>query len=474
MTKTPFISTRFFVPDEWVSQTVLETQLLVYPQSRRDDEPKPPIPLYDAESYPGYIGLPIDWGIRTYGHRAEIEDRTVRGRAFDPPSRPDPFHPNVLDPHAQQQFMDDMLDALDEDYAVMAVAPPGSGKTVVGLNTAAELGRSTLIIAPLQRIANQWIKGAQDFLGMKRSEIGLVQGPKCEYDRRLCVGIINSITAKDYPPEFYHAFGTVIWDEVHRFGSQRFSQSIAMFPAAYKIAMTATPDERKDGAADVYLRYFGKGQVVSTSASLPCKVHVLRYTKKGDIFGEDDHNVALQCLTRDRVRNELLVRIILKLYEHGRTILGMGESIDHIEMIGQMLKERGIPDAEVGQFTGEHTDERGIRVKTGDDYLDWCKEKPRIILATKGMMKLGVDVPRLDAGVELTPLADATQALGRVRRPLEGKEQALWYSILDTRFGMYYGFYQARKKDYREDDQIRVIEHGQTPDKGKPNARAAK
>lgn len=459
MTKQPFISTRLFVPDEWVSQTVLETQLLVYPQSKRDDEPKPPIPLYDVESYAGYIGLPIDWGIRTYGDRMDIEDRTVQGRAFDPPERPDPNHPSVLDPEAQAQFMKDLLYAMEDDYAVLAVAPPGSGKTVVGLNTAAELGRSTLVIAPLQRIADQWIKGAQQFLGLKRSEIGIIQGPKCEYDKRFCVGIINSISTKDYPMEFYHAFGTVIWDEVHRFGSQKFSQSVAMFPSAYKLAMTATPDGRKDGAQDVYLKYFGRGQVVSDTASLPCKVHVMRYTKKGAIFGEDDHTTALKCLTRDRVRNEYLVRIILKLYEHNRTILGLGESIDHIEMIGEMLREKGIPDGEIGQFTGEHTDERGIRVKTSDDYLDWCKEKPRIILATTGMMKLGVDVPRLDAGVELTPLSDATQALGRVRRPLEGKGTALWYSLIDTRFGMYYGFYQARKKEYRADPQIKVIEH---------------
>lgn len=459
MSKKPFISTRLFVPDTWVDEVTIKTQLTIYPKVRHGDEPRDPIPVYDMDSYPGYIGVPISWGMKVYGNREEVEDRTVLGRAFDPPERPDPNHPSVREPDAQARFMDEMLDANVDHYSSLGVAPPGTGKTVVGLNTAAELGRSTLVIVPLQRLAKQWIETAVNVLGMKRSEIGIVQGPKCQYDKKLCIGIINSVAKKEYDPEFYHAFGTVIWDELHKYGSQMFSNSIAMFPARYKIGLTATPEARKDGTAPVYMTYFGGNQVTSEATSVPAKVHVMRYKKTGRIFGDDDRNLMLRCLQSDHVRNDVLTRIMCQLYDHGRNILGIGHSVDHIEYLIECLVEAGVPRGDIGQFTAEHNLEDGTRKKTSDEYLDWCKETPAILLATTQMMTLGVDVPRLDAGLELTPRTDGIQPLGRVRRPYPDKEMALWYSLVDTRFGMLQGYYKARKKEWREDPQIKVIEH---------------
>lgn len=460
MTKAPFISTRLFVPEEWVDEVTLRTQLTVYPKVHPTAEPRDPIPIYDIGSYPGYIGVPISWGMKVYGKRAEVEDRTVMGRAFEPPDRPDPNHPAVKEPKAQAQFMEDMLDANVDHYSCLGVAATGTGKSAVALNTAAELGRSTLVIVPLQRLAKQWVETAVNVLGMKRSDIGIVQGPKCQYDKRLCIGIINSISQKEYPPEFYHAFGTVIWDELHKYGSQMFSNSIAMFPARYKIGLTATPYARKDGTAPVYMHYFGGNTVSSEATSVPAKVHVLRYKKSGKVFGEDDRNLMLRCLQTDQVRNDILTKVICQLYDHGRHILGIGHGVDHIERLIECLVDQGVPRDDIGQFTAEHNLENGKRGKTSDEYLDWCKETPAIILATTQMMTMGVDVPRLDAGVELTPRTDGIQPMGRIRRPYPDKEVALWYSFVDTRFGMLQGYYKARKKEWRSDPQIKVIEHG--------------
>ena len=459
MTKLPFVSTRFFVPSEWVEQETLDLLLTVQPRGREGENPPAPIPIYDDESYEGYIGVPIDWGLRVYGDRELYDDRTVNGTSFNPPLRPDPYHPSVHDPEAQKTFMEDMLDATDAHYTVLAQAATGTGKTVVALRTAAELGKSTLVIVPTKVIARQWVDAAVNLLGMDRKDIGMVSGAKCPYDKPLCVGTVRSVSSKDYPTEFYHAFGLVIWDEVHRYASPKWSATLYMFPSAHKLALSATVGKRKDQADAVYLHQFGDSRVTSASEALPCKVHVMKYTASGRVYSGDDRHYALKALQNDDTRNLLLLKLMSSLYSHGRNVLAVGESIGHIEGLVGSLIDMGVPKGDVGQFTAQHTTEKGTRAPTDTEYLDWCKRVPRIVLGTYGMLKEGADVPRWDAGVELTPRTEATQLLGRVRRPFENKASALWYSILDARFGMFHGFLKSRQRDYYADPQITVIRH---------------
>ncbi|MBL1411343.1 DEAD/DEAH box helicase [Sphingobacterium faecale] len=54
-----------------------------------------------------------------------------------------------------------VLDALDEhlsDEHLHVIAPPGSGKTVLGLEVMLRIGTPTLILAPTIAIRNQWIQ----------------------------------------------------------------------------------------------------------------------------------------------------------------------------------------------------------------------------------------------------------------------------------------------------------------------------
>ena len=57
----------------------------------------------------------------------------------------------------QQRVLDDLQEHL-EDRHLHVVAPPGSGKTVLGLEVALRLNKPTLILAPTLAIRNQWIQ----------------------------------------------------------------------------------------------------------------------------------------------------------------------------------------------------------------------------------------------------------------------------------------------------------------------------
>lgn len=57
----------------------------------------------------------------------------------------------------QQRVLDDLQDHLTDGH-LHVIAPPGSGKTVLGLEVAIRLNKPTLILAPTVAIRNQWIQ----------------------------------------------------------------------------------------------------------------------------------------------------------------------------------------------------------------------------------------------------------------------------------------------------------------------------
>lgn len=57
----------------------------------------------------------------------------------------------------QQRVLDELETHLEDDH-LHVIAPPGSGKTILGLEVALRLNKPTLIFAPTIAIRNQWVK----------------------------------------------------------------------------------------------------------------------------------------------------------------------------------------------------------------------------------------------------------------------------------------------------------------------------
>ena len=57
----------------------------------------------------------------------------------------------------QKRVLDDLEQHLDDNH-LHIIAPPGSGKTVLGLEVAIRLNKPSLIFAPTIAIRNQWIQ----------------------------------------------------------------------------------------------------------------------------------------------------------------------------------------------------------------------------------------------------------------------------------------------------------------------------
>ena len=112
-----------------------------------------------------------------------------------------------------------------------------------------------------------------------------------------------------------------------------------------------------------------------------------------------------------------------------------------------VVKEEGAPE----QFALLKPADRVFHRKTFKEKdLTVVRENARVIFSTYGMGKDAVDIPRLDAGIDATPRADGTQAIGRIRRPMVGKKRPVWFTIRDLGIPPLVGYTQARLNDYRK------------------------
>lgn len=418
--------------------------------------PGDPIEMFDEHSFEGYIGVPREWGLDHYPS-LEVDDRRSFGYPVAVPRMPNPDHPSVLEPDAQRRFMDELHAMLEADQSGCVCAATGTGKTVVSLHTSGRLGRTTLIVVHLERLQKQWVEEIHDKLGVPMSRIGIVQGTKCQYEGKdFVVAMVQSLNSRRYPDAFYRYFGTVWYDEAHKMGTAAFARSIVMFPACYKSAMSATWD-RKDGGHAVFEHHLGPVKVTSTAEALPMDVFVIEYHNPRRVLDYDEMAMA-KALAEDPVRNERLARNVFNAWQKGRMLMAVGHLVDHIQLIMRRVIAMGVPEAEVGLFVGQEFvlipdparpgKTKKVKQKVSDEELSRIKNEASIIFCTYGMMTEGIDIARLDAGIELTPRATAKQLIGRIRRPRPGKRRPLWVTFVDTGSTRALRYYKARMRDY--------------------------
>lgn len=399
-------------------------------------------PIYrdGVGEYEGYIGLPIAEGMRLFPCD-DYEERLSRGTPFTQWTRkPDPNHP--LAAPGQGEFMGLTLEAVQENYATFAQADTGTGKTAVALNTAASLGMSTLVLVPLERLRLQWIRAAMQHLGMKRDDIGEIVGPKCQFRRPLVIGMMKSFAVREYPPEVYSAFGFTIVDEVHNTGADLASRTQGLFNSEAKLALTA--GRRKDGGDRVYISQYGAPAFSRSMPGLKTDVLVWTYVSDRPISG-DDKPSKLISICYDGKRNRGIAKIVATWHGNGHFPLILVDHVRHAEVLRKALVAAGIPDKKIGMYCGEQEDS-GVREKTNKAYLDWVEKHAPVVIATTGMMKEGIDMPRLDRGIDASPNGDLLQGIGRIRRIFTGKERAVWVTPRDFGDKLFEGLFFIRTK----------------------------
>ena len=464
MPSRPIISSMFYLPLSTISKKDvmrLMDELTVVDITPSPTFGEPPtrteVCCFDL-SKAGYIGLPRHYGMKKYAHLSAL-NCTIKGKYDDANMR---NACNVVPRDSRQKdFMTDIANVCKSNKIVdyVANARTGSGKTVADLIVSSELGVPTLIIVPTNKLKFQWLGNIAEKNGIKyffgeewfNKYVGTVQQGVCDYKGKLLVvGLAPSLAKRDYGEEFYNYFGKVTIDEVHTMSAPMTSEIFKKFPAAIRGGYTAT---NKEGALRKICEFhLGKPSVTSEQEVLKPIVYIVDYLHTQRMTAHNEYQY-ISGLASDLKRNKLLANIIKsKGFDRDRQIVCLSDRVyqlQHIEHI--LIHEHGIPKESIGIHAGAlnivHPDvaNKNVpvwdlppsflkKVKVKDSELTRIANECPIILASYGTFALGIDVKRLDMGVELTPRGNVTQALGRIVRENPGKHKEVpeWWSINDA------------------------------------------
>lgn len=376
----------------------------------------------------------------------------------------------------QVEFVDQMVRAAAAHRDAFCTAATGKGKTVCSLEASRRLGRSTLVVVDMERLVTQWRDRIETFLGIPQNQIGLIQGSVLDYEGRdYTIAMLQTLYLRRYDPEVYNYFGTVIFDEAHTAGAERYSKVLSMFPARQRIGITATP--RKDALKKVLENNLGAVRVSLKDKHKKSSVRVVTYSgvlswyanispKNGRYINE---------LAEDMDRNWMIAGIVKRLYEAKHHILVIGDRIEHLQVLQELSASLGIPRTDTGLITGYRPIWKFIKDPTparrpagwvkGAEYTpvkvgvsrkkvpvkenEQIQESTQILFATYGMFSKGIDVPRLSAGIDVTPRSASEQVHGRIlRKNHPGKLTPVWVTIRDWMSYKAEHQFLKRLKDY--------------------------
>ena len=87
--------------------------------------------------------------------------------------------------------------------------------------------------------------------------IGRIQANKVDIlGKDIVIGMLQSISMKEYPEDTFNQFGFVIYDECHHLGAEVFSKALLKTNCKYTLGLSATP-KRADGLSKVFEWYLG-------------------------------------------------------------------------------------------------------------------------------------------------------------------------------------------------------------------------
>jgi len=134
--------------------------------------------------------------------------------------------------------------------------PCAWGKTSGSLYILSKLKKKTLVIVHKEFLMNQWIERIEQFI--PKARIGKIQGQIIDIeDKDIVIGMLQSLSMKEYPSSVFESFGLTIIDEVHHISSEVFSKSLFKLVTKYMLGLSATM-ERKDGTTNVFKMFLGE------------------------------------------------------------------------------------------------------------------------------------------------------------------------------------------------------------------------
>ena len=350
--------------------------------------------------------------------------------------------------------------ALERKNGVI-VMPAGSGKTQMALELIARLGLKTLWITHTIDLLNQSYNRAKD--NFESVGLGKIANGKIEIGTHITFATVQTLKSIDLQ-SYADTFDCIIVDECHRVcgtpaKAGMFYQVINKLVARYKYGLTATPYRNIKGTEKAMFGLIGKTIIeldkeVIGDRIIPAKVikQMTEFCEIPEECQEADGTIKYTGLTtalsEHEKRNQLILDILKQCKNNYTLVL-----TDRVKQMHKLQKELGYGHVIDGKTKKEIREKRIQEVREG---------KEKVLFATYGLAKEGLDIPRLDRLVLASPHRDKAtiiQAIGRIERKFEKKVEPICYDLVDP-IQYFQNMYKSRKSYYKKNNNI--IEESET------------
>jgi len=305
--------------------------------------------------------------------------------------------------------------------------PCGFGKTSVSLYILSRLKKKALVIVHKEFLMNQWIERIQQFL--PTAKIGKIQGQIIDIESKdIVLGMLQSLSMKDYPASLFDSFGLTIIDEVHHISSEVFSCALFKLVTKYMLGLSATM-ERSDGTTKVFKMFLGD-VVYKQERSKDEEVIVRGITYQTndeeynelelDFRGKPAASKMLSKICNYNRRSEFILKVLDDMIKENpkQQIMIIASYRNILNYFYEAINHKQITT--VGFYVG------GMK----EAHLKQTEEK-QVVLATYSMAAEGLDIKTLTTLIMATPMTKIEQSVGRILRQ-KHENPPIVVDIIDT------------------------------------------
>ncbi len=376
----------------------------------------------------------------------------------------------------------------EADFGVI-VAPPGSGKTVMGLELVSRKSQPALIIVHRKQLFDQWVDRIQSFLEIPKKEIGQISGYTKKSGKLITVAMIQSLrrlvknvgesrhlpeeagqstgksrqsqskvevssrkstaesqTYRQYP-NIPATYGTIIVDECHHIPAKTFRETITRLRSYYLYGLTATPMRKHN---DERLIYTFIGNILSEipsdytdkhkSPSLSIKIRETELSVPFD-YRTDAYETLSRILVHDTRRNQLIMDDLEVAITHRRSVLLLTERKDHIQVLHHYLKNRFETIALSGDDSKRSQNSKMAQIRTGHFQL---------VLSTGQYFGEGIDIDRFDCLFLVYPFSFTGKLIQYIGRIARSEKPPVIYDYRDRHIEYFERLFKKRNRYYNK------------------------
>jgi len=332
-----------------------------------------------------------------------------------------------------------------KDYGVI-VAPPGSGKTIIGLKIIADKKQPALIVVHRKQLLEQWTERVEAFLGIPKKDIGIIGKGKAKIGKQVTVATIQSLPKQI--EKIQNQFGIIIVDECHHIPAVSFRNTIEKLHTFYLYGLTATPFRKYN---DGKLIFTHLGEIIVNIKPTEIENYkqakvIVRNTDLDVPFNSktDSFETLSKILIHDSARNKLILEDVKIELNQGKKAVIITERKEHIDSLYLFLKQ----SYEIITLSGDDT-ENGKKSK----WKILHEGNFQVLITTGQYFGEGTDLNNVNCMFLVYPFSfegKLIQYIGRVQR---SEINPMIYDYRDIKIDYLNKLFLKRNTYYRKIDR---------------------